>query len=82
MRYYFPDHPQINLLKDLCLEYKRLSQEQQDKQDEIDRQQFEKKFIERKMDSEFERRLKAIDLEDDDSLPEESTKTKVKNAKK
>jgi hypothetical protein len=34
------------------------------------------------MDSEFERRLKAIDLEDDDSLPEESTKTKVKNAKK
>ena len=66
----------------MCLEYKRLSQEQQDKQDEIDRQQFEKKFIERKMDSEFERRLKAIDLEDDDSLPEESTKTKVKNAKK
>lgn len=65
------------------MEYKRLSQEQQDKQDELDRQQFEKKFIERKMDSEFERRLKAIDLEDDDSTAEEeSTKTKVKNAKK
>ena len=65
------------------MEYKRLSQEQQDKQDELDRQQFEKKFIERRMDSEFERRLKAIDLEDDDSMAEEeSTKTKVKNAKK
>lgn len=65
------------------MEYKRLSQEQQDKQDELDRQQFEKKFIERRMDSEFERRLKAIDLEDDDSTAEEeSTKTKVKNAKK
>jgi len=65
------------------VEYKRLSQEQQDKQDELDRQQFEKKFIERRMDSEFERRLKAIDLEDDDSMAEEeSTKTKVKNAKK
>jgi hypothetical protein len=49
----------------------------------LDRQQFEKKFIERRMDSEFERRLKAIDLEDDDStVEEESTKTKVKNAKK
>ena len=49
----------------------------------MDRQQFEKKFIERRMDSEFERRLKAIDLEDDDSTAEEeSTKTKVKNAKK
>jgi hypothetical protein len=70
-------------LKDLCVEYKRLSQEQQDKQDELDRQQFEKKFIERRMDNEFERRLKAIDLEDDDTIAsEESTKTKVKNAKK
>ncbi len=49
----------------------------------MDRQQFEKKFIERRMDSEFERRLKAIDLEDDDSMvEEESTKMKVKNAKK
>lgn len=37
MRYYFPDHPQVTLLKDLCVEYKRLSQEQQDKQDEIER---------------------------------------------
>jgi hypothetical protein len=65
------------------VEYKRLSQEQQDKQDELDRQQFEKKFIERRMDNEFERRLKAIDLEDDDTIAsEESTKTKVKNAKK
>ena len=65
------------------MEYKRLSQEQQDKQDEIERQQFEKKFIERKMDSEFERRLKAIDLEDDDSMEEEkATAAKVKNAKK
>jgi hypothetical protein len=71
----------VGLLKDLCVEYKRLSQEQQDKQDEIDRQKFEKKFIERSMDAEFERRLKDIDLEDDDSLPEENSNQKKQGAK-
>jgi hypothetical protein len=34
------------------------------------------------MDSEFERRLKAIDLEDDDTLEETTVKAKVKSAKK
>ena len=67
-------------MKDLCVEYKRLSQEQQDKQDEIERATFEKKYNERRMDSEFERRLKSIDLEDDDSI--EETGKKAKTAKK
>ena len=39
----------------------------------------EEKFIERAKDAEFERRLKSIDLEDDDDLP--PTISNIKGAK-
>ena len=48
-----------------------------DKQEEVERLQFEKKMIERRMDQEFERRLKSMDLEEEEvQEPEKKKQTK------
>jgi hypothetical protein len=71
MRYHFPDHPETELYKDLCEKYKQLSQEQMQKQEEIIRKKSAIVNKERRLDKDFENRLKSLDLEEVEG--EEST---------
>lgn len=66
MRYYFPDLPNHGLLTEMCQKYKVLSLELQDKKEDIEYSKMEKKMIESKKDRDFEKRLKSIDLDDED----------------
>lgn len=61
IRYYFPDYPTAPLLKQKCEQYKKLSEEQKKKEDlwlQIDEKRKER---EKKLDLEFEEKLKQME---------------------
>ena len=64
-------------LAEMCVKYKELSAKQQEQLEEVEKRQFQNKLVERQMDKEFERRLKSIDLEDDDVVETSSEPKKV-----
>lgn len=66
MRYYLPDHPNVQLWKELCDRYKEMSAQMQEKREEMLMVEAEKKYKERKLDQEFARRLKDIDMDSSD----------------
>lgn len=66
LRYKFPDHPEAPLYKELGERYKKLSEEQTKKQENLHNEGLQEKKRERKLDLEFERRLKSIDMVDDE----------------
>lgn len=79
VRYKFPDHPEADLLKDLCERYKVQSAELQKKHEEAQKEVLIEKRRERRLDLEFENRLRSIDLQEETpSADEKSSKSQKK----
>ena len=61
IRYWIPDHPQVDLFKQMCEQYKNLSEEQLLKNRRQADMALKRKMMEQKLDDDFTRRLKELD---------------------
>ena len=71
VRYYLPDHPQVELYEQLCHEYKNLSEKQLKKHRDQVSVVAKAKEREKKLDSDFAQRLAAMQEEEEDSISAE-----------
>ncbi|CDW82230.1 UNKNOWN [Stylonychia lemnae] len=82
LRYYFPDHPQIEMLKDLCGRYKDISEKQVAQIEDAKERAAEKKFYERQLDQQFADRLKELDIVDETPDSKGDSKKTINDKKK
>lgn len=69
MKYYFPDHPEIKKIQKNIEKYRVFSAEKRADQDEFERAERMKKYKEKKLDEEFEDKLRDIkEIEDVEDL--------------
>ena len=61
IRYWIPDHPQVELFKEMCEQYKNQSEAQLLKNRRQADMALKRKMMEQKLDDDFTRRLKELD---------------------